>query len=409
MLKILSRNIVIYGASNSLKSLVPILLLPVLTVHLTAIDYGILSLVEVFILFLTPIISLNIYSSIKVEYFKLENLKLKAYITNAFLLSIVAFVIVFSFISLFSKEFSTFFDVSQELLLWLPFFGLLRVSSQVLLSIYQASNKPIKFATITIIQTILDFSISYVFVVFYKLGYIGRLEGIYITYFIISVLAIYKLYKLNLFTTPNLKYTKEILNFGIPLIPHAIGGTIMAMSDRYFIAYYYDNEYVGYYTVAYQLAALMLLAGMSINQAWNPILFSMLKKKVKIQSIHKYILLITSVLFTISFLIYSLQDLLFTLLVDDKFFTAHKYFLWILIGFLFQSLYFIVTNFLFFFKKTRILALITLFGATLNLLLNYYFINFFGVIGVAYATAITWLLFFTISLIYSIRVYNENY
>ena len=72
MLKILSQNIIIYGATNGIKSLVPFLMLPILTIHLSVEDFGILSLVEVCILFLVPLVSLNIASSINVEYFKLE-------------------------------------------------------------------------------------------------------------------------------------------------------------------------------------------------------------------------------------------------------------------------------------------------------------------------------------------------
>ncbi|MCF6296596.1 MAG: glycosyltransferase [Flavobacteriaceae bacterium] len=58
-------------------------------------------------------------------------------------------------------------------------------------------------------------------------------------------------------------------------------------------------------------------------------------------------------------MIYLLQDIFFNILVDEKFLPAKEFFTWLLIGFIFQSLYFLVTNFFFYEKKTGILATFT--------------------------------------------------
>ena len=79
-----------------------------------------------------------------------------------------------------------------------------------------------------------------------------------------------------------------------------------------------------------------------------------------------------------------------------------------MIGFLFQSLYFLYTNYLFYYKKTKVLAMITFLGAILNLILNYILIKKLGVIGVAYSTAITYLLFFITVVIVSKKIYYNN-
>ena len=410
MIKKLSGNIIVYGITNGFKSLVPILMLPILTIYLSAEDFGILSLIEVCILFLTPIVSLNINGSINVEYFKLEKKELSRYITNAFLLSIISFILISFLFLIFSNQIANILKTNDMLILWLPFFALLRVSTQVILGIFQISGESKKFALFSIFQTILDFGLSYLFVVSYAYGYIGRLAGVYIAFFISSLIAIYILYKSKLFSSPTFFYTKDILSFGAPLIPHAIGGTIIAMSDRFFISYFYDNEYVGYYTASYQVSSLMLLIGMSVNQAWVPLFFKMLKDNIETKKIVKLILII-SLFFLISMLfIMLLRDFIFDVLVDEKFFIAKEYFYWLLIGFFFQSLYFLVTNFLFYFKKTKLLASITFLGAIINIILNYIFIKYFGVIGVAYATAITWFIFLSYVSIQSVKVYkNENY
>jgi O-antigen/teichoic acid export membrane protein len=215
-----------------------------------------------------------------------------------------------------------------------------------------------------------------------------------------SIIGVYLLYKMDYITKITFKYTKSILSFGIPLIPHTISGTVMAMSDRYFILYYIGNDQVGFYTIAYQLSALMLLVSVSVNQAWTPMLFKLLKEK-NIKYIYKFTFYLFILFFVAGISVYFLRDILFFLFIDEKFYSAKEYFGWLLLGFVFQSFYFLVSGLLFFEKKTTTLAIITVCGAILNLILNYILILKYNVIGAAYATAITWFMFFIIVMIYS--------
>lgn len=395
MLKKLSKNVVVYGGVNALKSLVPLLLLPILTHYLSPEGFGVLSLVETSILFLTPFILLNINAAINVEYFKLEHHELKLYITDALLLSLTAFTLFLGIAFMFQDSLANLLKIDNVLVLWIVIFSFLRVISSVVLGLYQVREEVKAFASFSLFQTFVDFLLSYLFVVIYQYGYIGRLEGTYISFFLASMLGIYILFKRDYLGALSFKYTKEILNFGVPLIIHGLSGTLIAMSDRYFISYFVGNDAVGIYTIAYQLSALMLLFGVSINQAWSPMLFSFLKNQ-NFTLVKRYTFLLFSLFIFFGIAVYFSKELLFYFFVDEKFFGAKEYFGYLLIGFIFQSLYFLVTNILFFEKRTKLLASMTMVCALMNLVLNYYFINIFGVIGVAYATAITWALFFVV-------------
>ena len=136
----------------------------------------------------------------------------------------------------------------------------------------------------------------------------------------------------------------------------------------------------------------MLLFSRSVNQAWNPMLYSLLKKK-DYKSVEKFTAILFGVFILVSIIIYFSTDIVFEYLIDSSYLQAKSYVLLLLLGFLFQSLYFLFTNFIFYSKRTDLLAIITFSGALLNLLLNYALIKKMGVIGVAYATAITWFIF----------------
>ncbi len=398
MIKKLTNNIIIYGGTNAIKSLVPFLMLPILTTYLSAEDYGVLSLIEVSILFLAPFITLNINSAINVEYFKLSHNELRNYVSNALLLSFFAGSVLFVLMVLLKYPISNALHLDSILVTWLPIFALLRVISSVVLGLYQVSEQPKKFALYTLIQTLIDFALSFVLVVFFTNGYLGRLEGIYAAFFIASIYGLFILYKTGYLTKKiTFTYTKEILSYGVPLIPHVLGGIILAMSDRYFISYFIGNESVGYYTVAYQMAALMLLVSISINQAWMPMLYKFLSNYQENKKTIFNVTLYLALLYTVcGVVIYLLSDLIFSLLVDEKFHSAKEYFPILLIAFVFQSYYYLFTNFLFFHKKTALLAKLTFISAIINIILNYIFIVKYGTIGVAYATAITYILYFFI-------------
>lgn len=393
MLKNLSRHILSYGGINAFKSLVPFLMLPILTYYITPNEYGNLALIETTILFLLPFVSININGAINVEYFKLKNSEFKEYVSNALFLSFIACLIFLSVFYIFSNEISTLIHLAPIWIKLLSLFAFLRVLSSVVLVIFQASGQVKNYAIFSLSQAVLDFALSYYLIVVLKEGFIGRIEGVYGAFFVYTIISMVIFYKMDYFKSKfTLKYTKDILDFGVPLILHSISGVVLAMSDRYFISYFYGNAQVGLYTTAYQVSGLLLLISMSVNQAWSPMFMKFMQEK-KFSTVNK-IIKILFVLFILSAIgVYFIKGIIYQYFIGEKFQISLDYFLPLLVGFLFQSLYFLYTNYLFFYKKTKVLAMITFLGAIVNLLLNYILIKQHGVVGVAYATAITWFLY----------------
>lgn len=406
--KKLSKNIIIYGLSNGLKSLVPFIMLPILTNYISSENMGLLSLIETSILFLTPFVLLNIEAAVNVEYFKTSKEKLAKFLSNGLITSLASFVIISIIFFTFKNQLNSWLDIPVNFILLLPILVLLRLIPSLTLVLYQAMQKPINYLVYSLSQTIVDFGLSALFVIILQKGFIGRIEGTYIGFFAATIIGIVIIKRLG-YLDFEISKTKIIsfLNFGAPLIPHAVGASLLAMSDRYFISYFEGNSFVGYYTVAYQIGALMLLFSRSVNQAWSPMMFGLLKNK-DFSSVRKFTTLLTFAFIVVGLVVYVLSDLIFELLIDPSFFTAKVYFGALLIGFIFQSLYMLFANFIFFSKKTKILAWITSCTTLVNLVLNYVLIIDYGVIGVAYATAITWFIYFAITaLIAEVKIYPQ--
>ncbi len=391
--KKLSKNIIIYGLSNGIKSLVPFIMLPVLTTYLSAEGLGLISIIETSILFVSPFILLNIDAGVRVEYFKLSKSNLATYLTNGLLLSLCSFLLISVLFFFLRNWINQVLEIPVAIILLLPIFVLLRLIPSLVLVIFQVQQKPVHYLFYSLAQTLIDFALSALFIMIWLRGYIGRLEGTYLAFFAATLIGLAIITKMGYFKfSISLSKIKQVLRFGVPLIPHVIGGTIIAMSDRFFISHFLGNERVGIYTASYQVAALMLLFSTSVNQAWNPTLFKMLSEG-KFPQIKKLSNILLAAFALTGAITYSLKDILFQVLIDPEFNEAKLYFGWLLLGFVLQAFYFVFSGFLFYYKKTKTLASITFSGAIVNLVLNYALIIPYGVLGVAYATAITWLLF----------------
>ena len=195
MIKKLSQNIIIYGFTNVIRSLVPFMMLPILTAYLTPEEFGMLSLIEVSILLLFPLVSLNVYAAINVEYFHLKKEELSFYITNAISLSLLSFVLFLCIVILFSEQIEFYVNLSITIIVLLPVFAVLRLLPQVVLGLLQVEQKAKFYFIFTLFQALIDFALSYSLIVIYKNGYVGRLEGIYVSAFFMSGYAFHYLYK----------------------------------------------------------------------------------------------------------------------------------------------------------------------------------------------------------------------
>ena len=97
---------------------------------------------------------------------------------------------------------------------------------------------------------------------------------------------------------------------------------------------------------------------------------------------------------------------LLSFFAGEKFSRASSFVVWIALGYAFSGMYYMVVNYIFYAKKTVLLAKLTFFTAILNIGLNYVLITYNGAIGAAQATTITMLLGFVFTWILSNRVYK---
>ena len=365
---------------------------PIFTRLLLPDEYGILaifsSIVEVFGILL----GFNIRGAVSRYYYEKSN------DFAEFLGSNLLFVLFFNFfaislIHLFKYRIANFFVIIPYLFIIAIFISAFTIPCNMYLSYLQASKQSKKYSLISINKGILSLIVSIIWVYLLKENrYYGT---VYSSLLITTVFAFYMIYKLVKLSKINFKleHIKYSIKFGVPLIPHAFSGFILAFFDRIIINQLTGSLNTGLYSFAYSVGMIMNTVIMAMTLAWVPIFYENLANKdfKKIDNLaynySKYIY------FTAIGLILFSKELVF-LMAAKKYHTALPIVPIIIISYVGVFLYTLYGNYSFYRKKTGLISLATLFAGGINIGLNYWLIPIYGYIAAAYTTLVSYFLLF---------------
>lgn len=411
MLKIfentLLKNTGIYTITNILNTAIPFLMLPILTRYLTPENYGTLSMFSLLVAFTSPFVGVNVNGAIARQYYNQEEVDIWEFVGNCVFI-LIASVCAVSVVFFVSASFiANYFAIPSQMLCIVLIFTMGQFINNILLNLFQVQKMALYYSLFNIFLTLLNMGLSILFVVILKFSWQGRVLGQVSAVILFSLITITFLIRNRWVKfSINKDYLRIALLFGLPLIPHAMSGSIISMTDRLFITNMVGLDSTGVYTVGDQIGSLINILASSFNIAYVPWLYERLKKnefntKVKIvQFTYLYFILIM----VASVFLGIIAPYILNTYLGKEFNDSSVYVLWIAIGYAFNGMYLMVVNYIFYAEKTKLLAMVTFITALLNIVLNYFFIKIYGAIGAAQATTITFFVKFLIVWILSNRV-----
>ena len=403
----LLRQAGVYTASNIVGRAIPFLLLPVLTRYLSPTDYGIVSMFLLVALILDPFISLGFAGAVTVKYYD-KATDLPAYLGTGALMTVALAIPVELLVFLLRDPLSEITQVPAEWLLLVVPLIVARALGAVLLTLLRVREQAVLFAVIQNVQSAGLISLSLLFVVGFGREWRGRLEAeliAWVAFATAGVVALRRSGWLRLaFVRP---YVRHIAGFGVPLIPHMLGAVLMVQTDRLLLTNIVGVDETGLYTVGYQLALLVDLVAVSFNAAYSPWVFRKLAAaddRTKARLV-RYTYLYWIGMALLAVLVAVAMPWLAERLLGGGFAESGRYVGWFTLGFLFNGMYYMVTNYIFYAQRTRWLAMATITVAVIHIPLTYLLIQLNGGIGAAQATAASLGLSFLFTWIVSQRVY----
>ncbi len=388
------KSSLIYLGSSVLNKAIPFLLLPILTKYLSPEEFGVLSIFQLLISFFIAFVGMAMHTNVSKNFFKYTKNQTSLMIGNILMIlsltTLIYFVITF-IISFYYKE---IFSVPSNWVVIIPMLSFMFMINTINLTILRNEEKAVLFGIYEIANTAVNMGVTILLLLMYNYGWYSQAVGITIAYMLFFIISLMHMRK-NGFII--LRYdraeVRKILKLSLPLIPHVVGGIIIALSDRFFIERMVSLEMVGIYSVGYMFGMVVILFTDAFLKAWSPWFYKTLSninhtKKIKIV---KYSYLYILATFLIAFGISIFAKFIIPYVVDDRYAGAEIYVFWIAIGYAVHGVYKIFFPYLVHIDKTSFLGISTVIAAVLNLVFNYFLIKEFGAIGAAYSTVLSFI------------------
>ncbi len=387
------KNSILFIFFELLNKAVPFLLLPVLTRYLTPDDYGIIASFAAFFSFLAIFIGLSGHGAIDANFFRLEKNRLGIYIANVLIILLLTTLLCLLFVFLFSDMIESKLAISFEWQILAVIVALGQFITLINLSLWVIEQKPLQFGIYQFLQTILITAISIILIVGYSYNWKGQLLGVAIGTLVLSFVSLIVLYKRGYM---NLKIDKsdmkDFLKFGIPMVPHQLSAWLRSQGDKFIIISILGSGATGLFAVGQQMGLVMSILMSSLNKALYPILFKFLSNDMTNDSKKKLVKFSYFLFFWIALMgvvLISLLELLYPYFLGNEFQDSLILTQLIVFGFIIEGFYYVVVNYIFYFKKTSSLAKITFTVSILHVAISFLFVNLFGIVGAGYALVIS--------------------
>lgn len=385
----------VYLITNILNAAIPFALLPILTRHLTPEEYGEVAMFQTLLGALMAFVGLSLQGAAGRKFYdgNLEKDELKEFIGSCLQILAVTTLIVFSALLLFQQQFSQWLGLDQKWILLAVLVTASNMVTMIRLGQWQVRKKAKSYGALQLSRSLLNVGLSLALVVIFLQGADGRIIGQSTAVAIFAMASLFFLKKDSLLKfliwRPN--YIKEALKFGVPLIPHVGGMFLLTTVDRFVINSELGISQAGIYMVAVQFGMALSLIFNAINKAYVPWLFERLKidnKQEKLKIVRYtygwYIFILAGA--ALSFIV---GPWLIVFIAGDKYSQAGEIIGWLVLGQVFNGMYLMVTNYIFFSKRTGLLSAASIFSGLFNLLLLFILVREFGIHGAAYAFSLS--------------------
>ncbi len=390
-----AKDVLVIGVTHILIALSGIILLPLLTKTLGAHDYGVwaqvqvtISLVLGFVVLGLPIAMTRFLAAktnkdeIQEEFYSVFVLVLGTTLIVSFGLIVFAAPIAEAF---FEGATEVFRITALIILVWsldIVFLGLFRTFRQM------------KKYSIFITADIYGQIGLIAYLVLNGYGILSIVLAVLATRVVIFFILFFLIKRQIGIRSPRFSRTREYLSFGLPTIPGNIAAWVVTSSDRYVIGYFLGAASVGVYSAGYVLASIPFRAAAILGFVLPPTLAKLYDEgrmnEVKIHlrySLKYFLALAIPFVFGAAILAEPTLRLFSTAEMASRGYLVVPL---VALSILFYGTYVVIAQILLIAKKTKIMGLVWIMAAVVNLGLNIIAVPRLGILGAAITTLVAY-------------------
>ncbi|SDX78942.1 lipopolysaccharide biosynthesis protein [Salimicrobium album] len=202
---------------------------------------------------------------------------------------------------------------------------------------------------------------------------------------------------------------KDIFKYGAPFVLTIFISWLFEAFDKIALRQWSDFDELGLYTAAFRLVALVMVVRTTFSTFWTPVAYEKFENSPGDKDFFKYIsIVITFVMFIVAIASIAAKDII-VLLLGSQYSEAA-----IIMPFLvFMPIFYTISETTVigvnFYKKTNWHILIASVACGVNILGNWILVPSYGAIGASIATAFSYVVFFSLRTLFSLKYYRVSY
>jgi O-antigen/teichoic acid export membrane protein len=397
-LKELTKDTALYGISTIVGRFLGFILVPFYTNVFSPTEFGIQSYIYAFLAFANIVYIYGMDAAFMKYATVNENDKKKVFSTGYLFVTITA--LFFSFILVLTHSWlAEQADLVNYSHILLYVIGILFLDSATLIpfSELRLERKAVKFATIRIINIIINVSLNFILI----LGFDYGIEAIFISNFVASLfsfLALLPTIYINIEWSIDKPYLKKMLFFGLTYLPASLASMIVQVIDVPLIRELTDEATLGIYRANYKLGIFMMLFVSMFHYAWQPFFLTNAKeenaKKIFSKVLSLFLIFTSLIWIVLSLFINDFASFEFLpgrSLIGQQYLIGIYIVPIVLLAYIFHGLYINFIAGIYLEEKTKYLPLITGIGALLNIVSNIILVPIIGILGGAISTLLSYI------------------
>ena len=411
--KLFTQRLGLLSIVNILIGLSSFILLPVLTRNLTITEYGIWIQVIVTIDLMLNIATLGLYFAMLRFLPSLkEKLEIQEeYYSMFFIILLFSLILSFIIFLLSSPIAAALFDNQIKIVELLSLIIFVSSLNYFIINYFRTFQEMKKYSVFLFLQTYLTV-LFVVYLVISGHGIFGAIIGYLISQILLFLIMKFFIIKEISLRFPKFKNFKLYLTFSLPLVIGGVSYWVAQSCDRYVIGILLGSAFVGYYSPGYMIGTIIMM----IVTPFSSIILPEIAKNYDSGEIKKsenllnysmklFLFIAIPSVFGLSILSKPLLILLTTPNIASEGYLITPF---VALGSLFYCIYIIGTDIYALEKKTKIIGIILVITAIINLFGNILAVPYFGIIGSAAITLISFIITCFFSLAYIKKYLNFN-
>lgn len=382
------KNIILFFVANFMPKAITFFMVPLYTYCLSTEEYGTVDILITTIQLLLPFLTIQVQDAML--RFSLENNNSKS---DVFTIGL-RIVLIGGLLLFFTCIVGTTFDfIRLDLIYVIIFFIMYLLNAFRSIASYfcRGIDKIGILTTSNVTLTLVTVLCNLLFLLGFKWGVLGYLLSLCIGNLICVIILFFgaRLYKYIKLAVSDKGLTKKIIIFSVPMVFSALSWWINTSMDKYILGYFCGTSAVGLLAVAYKIPSVLSLFGTTIANGYA---ISAIKDFDKNDTDgflgNSYSVINMFFVLTCSVLMFA-NTYLSKILFSKDFFIAWKYVPPLLISALMSQLSLTCEQYYIAIKKTSIISITAVVGATINIGLNISLIPTYETYGAAIATAVS--------------------